>query len=178
MLDDFGKIRGGYLYFPYLASGIGNGPFVELADGSVKLDMITGIGVHGFGHSHPALVETGIDAALCDTVMQGNLQQNTQSYDVSKLLTTLACESGAGLEHCFLSTSGAMANENSLKLAFQKHTPADRIIAFEHCFAGRTMVLSHVTDKPGNRVGLPDVCLLYTSPSPRDWQKTRMPSSA
>ena len=77
MLDDFGKIRGGNLYFPYLASGIGNGPFVELADGSVKLDMITGIGVHGFGHSHPALVETGNDAALCDTVMQGNLQQNT-----------------------------------------------------------------------------------------------------
>ena len=157
MLDEFGKIRGGKLYFPYLASGIGNGPFVELADGSVKLDMITGIGVHGYGHSHPALVETGIDAALCDTVMQGNLQQNTQSYDVSKLLSELACESGAGLNHCFLSTSGAMANENSLKIAFQKHAPADRIIAFEHCFAGRTMVLSHVTDKPGNRVGLPDV---------------------
>ncbi len=156
MLDEFGQIRGGNLYFPYLSSGIGNGPFVELADGSVKLDMITGIGVHGYGHSHPDLVSTGIDAAICDTVMQGNLQQNTPSFEIAKLLTTVACESGAGLKHCFLSTSGAMANENSLKLAFQKHSPANRVIAFNHCFAGRTLVLSQVTDKPGNRVGLPD----------------------
>jgi acetylornithine aminotransferase len=156
MLDDFGQIRGGNLYFPYLASGIGNGPFVELADGSVKLDMITGIGVHGYGHSHPDLVSTGIDAAVCDTVMQGNLQQNTQSYDIAKLLTDVACESGSSLKHCFLSTSGAMANENSLKLAFQKHAPASRVISFSHCFAGRTLALSQVTDKPGNRVGLPD----------------------
>ena len=27
-------------------------------------------------------------------------------------------------------------------------------------------------------VGIPTVCLLYTSPSPRDRQKSRMPSSA
>ena len=156
MLDDFGKIRGGNLYFPYLASGLGNGPFVELADGSVKLDMITGIGVHGYGHSHPDLVASGIDAAVCDTVMQGNLQQNTQSYDIAKLLTDVACESGAGLKHCFLTSSGAMANENSLKLAFQKHAPANRVIAFDQCFAGRTLAMSQITDKPGNRVGLPD----------------------
>ena len=156
VLKDFGSIRGGNTYFPYLSSGIGNGPFVELADGSVKLDMITGIGVHGYGHSHPMLVEAGIDAAISDTVMQGNLQQNTESYDIVKLLTDVACESGAKLKHCFLSTSGAMANENSLKMAFQKNHPANRIIAFEHCFAGRTMVLSQVTDKAKNRVGLPD----------------------
>ena len=67
-LSEFGKIRGANTYFRYLSSGIGNGPFVELGDGSVKLDFITGIGVHGFGHSHPLLVEAGIDAALCDTV--------------------------------------------------------------------------------------------------------------
>ncbi len=156
MLDAFGSIRGGSLYFPYLASGIGNGPFVELADGSVKLDMITGIGVHGYGHSHPLLVEAGIDAAVCDTVMQGNLQQNTQSFDIAKLLTETACETGGQLKHCFLSTSGAMANENSLKMAFQKNAPANRVISFDHCFAGRTMTLSQITDKAKNRVGLPE----------------------
>ena len=86
MLDEFGQMRGGGLFFPYLGSGIGNGPFVELADGSVKLDLITGIGVHGFGHSHPMLIEAGIDAAIGDTVMQGNLQQNTNSCDLVKLL--------------------------------------------------------------------------------------------
>lgn len=155
-LDQFGAIRGGRTFFPYLGSGIGNGPFVELADGSVKLDLITGIGVHGYGHSHPRLINAGLDAAISDTVMQGNLQQNTSSCDIVKLLTDVACESGAGLKHCFLTTSGAMANENSLKMAFQKNHPANRVIAFTHCFAGRTLGLAQVTDKAKYRVGLPD----------------------
>ena len=155
-LDEFGQLRGGNLFFPYLGSGIGNGPFVELADGSVKLDFITGIGVHGFGHSHPMLVEAGIDAAISDTVMQGNLQQNSSSYELVKLLVDTACQSGAELNHCILSTSGAMANENSLKLAFQKNYPANRVIAFSHCFAGRTLALAQITDKAKYRVGLPD----------------------
>ncbi len=155
-LADFGKLRGGNLYFPYLASGIGNGPFVELGDGSVKLDFITGIGVHGFGHSDPRLVEAGIDASLCDTVMQGNLQQHSISYEVVKLLVETARESGSDIEHCFLTTSGAMANENALKIAFQKHSPARRVFSFEQCFAGRTMTLAQVTDKAAYRVGLPD----------------------
>ena len=79
MLQKFGDIRGGTLYFPYLGSGIGRGPLVELADGSVKYDMISGIGVHYLGHSHPALIAASIDAAIRDTIMQGNLQQNVES---------------------------------------------------------------------------------------------------
>ena len=156
VLAEFGSIRGNNIFFPYLGSGIGNGPFVELADGSVKLDMITGIGVHGYGHSHPLLIKAGVDAAISDTVMQGNLQQNTNSCDIVRLLTKTACETGAGLKHCFLSTSGAMANENSLKMAFQKNHPANRVVAFSHCFAGRTLGLAQVTDKAKYRVGLPD----------------------
>ena len=155
-LKAFGAIRSGNLYFPYLSSGLGNGPFVELGDGSVKLDFITGIGVHGYGHSHPLLVEAAIDSAASDTVMQGNLQQNSESYELVKLLTETANESGANLKHCFLTTSGAMANENSLKLAFQNNHPANRVIAFSHCFAGRTLALAQVTDKAKYRVGLPD----------------------
>ncbi len=155
LLDAFGQLRGGSLYFPYLASGLGNGPFVELADGSVKLDFITGIGVHGFGHSDLRLIESGIDAALCDTLMQGNLQQGVESFHLVKLLVDLANESGAGLKHCFLSSSGAMANENALKIAFQRNAPADRVLAFEGCFAGRTLALAAVTDKAAYRVGLP-----------------------
>ncbi len=156
LLEEFGSLRGANIFFPYLGSGIGNGPFVELGDGSVKLDMITGIGVHGYGHSHPMLIEAGINAAISDTVMQGNLQQNTNSCDIARLLTQTACESGADLKHCFLSTSGAMANENSLKMAFQKNHPANRVVAFSHCFAGRTLGLAQVTDKAKYRVGLPD----------------------
>jgi len=154
-LDHFAKLRGGSLYFPYISSGLGNGPFVELADGSVKLDMITGIGVHGYGHSNPELVEAGIDAALSDTVMQGNLQQNGASVELCELLVQTASQSGSMIAHCMLSTSGAMANENSLKMAFQKNFPAYRVFAFENCFCGRTIALSNITDRPGYRAGLP-----------------------
>src|SRR5258706_8356243 len=58
-LARFGALRGASLYYPYLGSGMGRGALVELADGSVKYDFITGIGVHYMGHNHPALLEAG-----------------------------------------------------------------------------------------------------------------------
>ena len=154
-IEQFGQVRGGKLFYPYIGSGMGCGPFVELADGSVKYDMITGIGVHALGHCHPALVQASLDAAVQDTIMQGNLQQNVCAVSLSQLLLDSATKNGAALSHCFLSTSGAMANENALKLAFQKNAPADRILAFENCFMGRTLALSHITDRPTYRAGLP-----------------------
>src|SRR6185312_3285962 len=156
-LQQFAELRGGPLYYPYLASGIGRGPLVELADGSVKYDMITGIGVHYLGHSHPLLLDSSIDAALNDTIMQGNLQQNEPSLEVCRRLVDFAIQSGAPLKHAFLTTSGAMANENALKLVLSKKSPASRILAFEHTFAGRSFVLSQITDKPAYRAGLPTV---------------------
>ncbi len=155
LLKTFSNIRGSKLFFPYLGSGFGRGPLVELADGSVKYDFISGIGTHYLGHNSADLLVSSMEAALHDTVLQGNLQQNTESLEVSQLLLSLANAGGARLTHCFLSTSGAMANENALKLIFQKKQPASRILAFERCFAGRTIVLSHVTDKPSFRKGLP-----------------------
>ena len=53
LIKEYGSIRVGELFLPYIGTGMGNGPLVELADGSVKYDMITGIGVHVFGHSYP-----------------------------------------------------------------------------------------------------------------------------
>src|SRR5580704_7400316 len=60
-LKEFEQCRGGNLWFPYLGSGMGNGALVELLDGSVKYDFITGIGVHFWGHSHPDLISVAID---------------------------------------------------------------------------------------------------------------------
>jgi 4-aminobutyrate aminotransferase-like enzyme len=155
LLEQFAEIRGAKLFFPYLGSGIGRGPLVELADGSVKYDFISGIGVHYWGHSSPALVAASVDAALQDTVMQGNLQQNTQGVFLAREILNAAKNKGASLNHCFFATSGAMANENALKIIFQKKSPADRILAFEGCFMGRTLALSSITDKPEYRQGLP-----------------------
>ena len=157
LIAQFSTARGGALYFPYLGSGIGRGPLVELADGSVKYDFITGIGVHYFGHSHPMLVAAAIDSAISDTIMQGNLQQNVPSVHVARSLIKHANTGGTKLEHCFLCTSGAMANENALKIAMQKKSPASRVLAFENCFMGRTMALSQITDRPQYREGLPTV---------------------
>jgi 4-aminobutyrate aminotransferase-like enzyme len=143
-------LRGAKTYFPYLGSGIGNGALVELLDGSVKYDFISGIGVHHFGHSHPEIVAASIEAALADTVMQGHLQQNGDTLELSERLVKLS-----GMDHCFISSSGAMANENALKLIFQHHQPAYRILAFDHCFMGRTWSLAQITDKAQYRLGLP-----------------------
>ena len=154
-IEELSKRRGGNLFFPYLGSGIGKGALVELADGSVKFDMITGIGVHAFGHSDPDLLEASIDAALGDTVMQGNLQQNMESSDLCGEFLKIAQGGGAKLAHCFLTTSGAMANENAFKLMFHKKAPATRMLAFSNCFAGRTLAMSQVTDRAKNRPGLP-----------------------
>lgn len=149
-LEAFHAIRGGKLYFPYIGSGLGRGPFVELLDGSIKYDMINGIGPHFWGHSYSPLIKVAINAAISDTIMQGHLQQNYDAFLISELLVK-----SSGLDHCFLSSSGAMANENALKIIFQNKFPANRILAFERCFMGRTLALSQITDKPAFREGLP-----------------------
>jgi acetylornithine aminotransferase len=147
--------RGGAPYFPYITSGLGNGPFVELGDGSVKLDFIVGIGVHGMGHSSPLMLQATVEAGLEDTVMQGNLQHNSGSLLMCERLLELANQQGAMLDHCLLSTSGAMANENSLKIAFHNRFPASRVICMDNCFAGRSLALAQLTDRPAYRAGLP-----------------------
>lgn len=155
LLEQLGKVRGGAPIWPYLSSGLGQGPYVELADGSVKLDFICGIGVHGCGHSNASMIDACVDAAIEDTVMQGNLQQHPPSIQLCRRLIDLASQSGASLDHCLLSTSGAMANENALKIALHHKSPADRIIAFDNAFAGRTIAMASLTDRANYRMGLP-----------------------
>ncbi|MEL6899059.1 MAG: aminotransferase class III-fold pyridoxal phosphate-dependent enzyme, partial [Planctomycetota bacterium] len=155
MLNQLTQIRGGPPIWPYLSSGLGNGPWVRLADGSVKLDFISGIGVHGAGHSHPNLIDAAIEGALEDTVMQGNLQQHPATIHLCERLVGMARCDKAPLEHCLLTTSGAMANENAMKLAFHAAAPADRVLAFDNAFAGRSIALAALTDRPKYRDGLP-----------------------
>ncbi|RAP29343.1 acetylornithine aminotransferase [Candidatus Marinamargulisbacteria bacterium SCGC AG-414-C22] len=148
-LQKMAQYRGQPLFFPFLGSGLGNGALVELADGSVKYDFINGIGVH-WCHSDPDLIKVALQAALADTVMQGNLQQHQGSCELYALLTQIT-----GMEHAFISTSGAMAWENAVKIAFHYKKHATRLLAFEKCFCGRTLAAAQVTDKAANRVGLP-----------------------
>lgn len=152
-MAQYSKIRGTDLWHPYLGSGIGNGALVELADGSIKYDFISGIGVHFLGHSHPKIVEAALSGAFSDIVMQGHLQQNMESTQLAALLSKLS-----NLPHCYLSSSGSMAVENALKIAFQKQFPANRILTFERGFSGRTLALAQISDKPLLRQNLPLTC--------------------
>ena len=149
-----GEARGRALLYPYIGSGLGNGALVELGDGSVKWDMICGIGVHFFGHSDPGMMREVILGSVGDTLMHGNLQTGFEPYEFSELLLAEAAK-GSSLKHCFVAASGALVNENALKLAYQKSGGAPRVLAFKDCFMGRTVTMSQIGDSAGNRIGLP-----------------------
>jgi 4-aminobutyrate aminotransferase-like enzyme len=146
------RVRGRPLFFPLLLAGAGRGARVRLADGTMKIDFIGGIGVYGFGHSDQDLLETAVVASAVDTVFQGHLAPGPEYQRLSRALLRHA---GKRIRHAWLSISGAMANENALKMILQKRAPADRIVAFDNGFAGRTTTLAELTDRPAFREGLP-----------------------
>jgi 4-aminobutyrate aminotransferase-like enzyme len=166
-------VRGRALLYPYLGSGIGHGALVELMDGSVKWDLICGIGVHFFGHSDADMIRTALNASIGDTLQHGNLQSNFEAYEFAEVLLKLA-KRNSKLKYCYSSTSGAMANENAIKVCYQKHAPASRVIAFKDCFMGRTVTMSQIGDAAANRVGIPLSTLVDYMPFYDDAAAKRM----
>jgi 4-aminobutyrate aminotransferase-like enzyme len=146
------RLRGRPLLHPLLACGAGRGARVRLADGSLKLDFIGGIGVYAFGHSDPDLLEHAVVAVADDVVHQGHLAPGPEYLRLSRALQRSA---GRRFKHVWLSISGAMANENALKLIFQKRAPADRVVVFERAFHGRTAAMQELSDRPAFREGQP-----------------------
>lgn len=169
MLDDAAKIKGRGLLYPAISSGVGNGALVELADGSIKWDMLTGIGVHFMGHSNPKVIKAQLDAALLDTTKHGNLQTSYDAVTFGQKLVEHASKT-SDLAHAFISTSGAMANESAIKVCYQKHAPASRVLAFENCFMGRSVTMAQIGDSAGGRQGVPLTTLVDYVPF---WNKDR-----
>ena len=149
------QLRGRPLFYNYIGSGVGRGPYVELEDGSVKLDLINGIGINILGHSHPRMMKAAIKGALSDVVVQGNLQPNTEYMKLAHKLVELASKNSR-LRHVWLSTCGTIANENALKICRQKKTPARMIMTFSDAFAGRSTMMAEITDNPAFKQGLPE----------------------
>lgn len=147
-------VKGNNLVYPSIGSGAGNGALVEMADGSVKWDMLTGIGVHFLGHGNPKVIKAQLLAGINETTKHGNLQTNFGAYEFGEKLIKLASR-GSNLKHAFIATSGAMANESALKVCYQKHAPASRVLAFEHCFMGRSVTMAQIGDSHAGRVGIP-----------------------
>ncbi len=146
--------RGRPLFYPYVGSGAGKGSFVELMDGSIKLDLINGIGINILGHSHPVILKSMLEGATQDVVMQGNLQPSSEMILLARKLVELAKKSSS-LNHSWLTTSGSMANENAIKMCRQKTNAARKLVAMDAAFAGRTTMMAEVTDNATMRVGLP-----------------------
>jgi acetylornithine/N-succinyldiaminopimelate aminotransferase len=163
-IDDTGRLRGRPFIYPMVPSGRASGPFVEMTDGSVKMDLIAGIGVHLFGHGHPELLLAGAKAALKGTTMQGTLMPGEEYGKLLKLLVGIA--SGETLPHLppeaktqiaggWLTTCGTMSNELALKILRQKKAPAYKLITFKGAFAGRSTAMQELTDEPKYREGQP-----------------------
>ena len=91
--------RGRPLLFPTLLGGFGHGARARLADGTTKLDFVGGIGVYGFGHGDPDLLETAVVAAAGDTVFQGHLAPGPEYLRFSRALLRPA---GPRLRHAWL----------------------------------------------------------------------------
>lgn len=154
-LTQTGLLRGRPLHYPYMGTGAGRGPFVELEDGSVKLDLINGIGIHLMGHGHPRVIQAAIQGALSDVINQGNLQPNNEYRLFSEQLLKIAGRKSR-LKHVWFSTCGTMANETALKISRQKNSPARMVLGFKDAFAGRSTMMAEVTDNPAYRQGLPE----------------------
>jgi acetylornithine/N-succinyldiaminopimelate aminotransferase len=154
-LDHTAQVRGRPLVYSYIGSGAGRGAYVELEDGSVKLDLINGIGIHLFGHAHPRITAAAVRGGLCDIVNQGNLQPNREYSEILDLLTGFAAKNSK-LKYGWLSTCGSMANENALKICRQKKSPARMVLSFKNAFAGRSTMMAELTDNPAYKQGLPE----------------------
>jgi 4-aminobutyrate aminotransferase-like enzyme len=171
------ETRGRNLLYPFIGSGVGNGALVELADGSVKWDMICGIGVNFFGHSDLDLAEAALKAGVDDVVKHGNLQANFEPFAFAEALLAQA-KKQSRIRHAYIATGGAMANENALKVCLQKkhldaltaiardpntkletllanYSPQARVLAFKDCFMGRSLTMANVGDNHLGREGLP-----------------------
>ncbi len=152
-LEEFAALRGRNLIFPYLSSGRGNGPFTELADGSVKYDLVNGIGVNILGHGHPVYRTALLESAANDIITGGNLLPYPEPYQLSK--TLIGAVARSKLKHLWFACSGTMANEQALKVIWQKRRPRTKLLAFRKGFAGRSIAMEDVTDYPEDREGMP-----------------------
>lgn len=152
-IKEYSKDRGRDLFYPFIGSGLGSGPFIELLDGSVKYDMITGIGINFFGHTNPEYMSEVIDG-LAQDIMQGNLEPG---HEMAALVRLILSKVGPNcrLNHGWLMCSGTMANEVALKIIRQKKSPATKIIAFQDAFHGRSTAMQELTDNPAYRQGQP-----------------------
>jgi acetylornithine/N-succinyldiaminopimelate aminotransferase len=119
----------------------GEGVYLQTADGTRYLDLLSGIGVNALGYAHPA-IEQAIAEQSRKLIHTSNLYYHEGQAAVAARLTR-----ATGLDRVFFANSGAEVNEAALKLArayaglrrSEGASLGTKILALENSFHGRTM---------------------------------------
>lgn len=162
LIESYTSMKGRGLFYDYFSTGRGHGPFTELVDGSVKYDLINGIGFNILGHSHPVLIKAAIESATVDTMMVGNLQSYHAPYELTKEI--LKHTGKAPIKYCWFGGSGSFVNDMALKMLWQKCDPKHEVIAFTKAFAGRSIGTQELTANEAYRVGQPTLMKVHHVP--------------
>ena len=132
-----------------------------------------------FGVKQHLLSHYNMTKRLVITMLCGGLLANNRKLLAQNYRFRLFCLLSAFL----VGHVAAFASNNDVKLLFlgdQKgHKPSLRFRIIEPVMAERGIKLSYTEDVDKlNAQSLSKYCLLYTSPSPRDVEESRMPASA
>lgn len=124
----------------------GDGVYLEDAEGNRYFDGLTGIGVCGLGHAHPAVTR-----AISEQAATLSHTSNLYEMPIQERLAERLCEL-SGMEKVFFGNSGAEANEAAIKIArlhgHRQDIDKPSIVVMEGSFHGRTMATLTAT---GNR---------------------------
>lgn len=131
-----------------LAVASGSGMALTDVEGASYLDMATGIGVMGLGHSHPEVVAAVREQAERLQHVCIHVATYEPYVALCEKLTELLPHGDA--TKAMLLNSGAEAVENAVKIARQA-TGRSAVIAYTEGFHGRTMLAMTLTSKVGTK---------------------------
>jgi acetylornithine/succinyldiaminopimelate/putrescine aminotransferase len=119
----------------------GEGVWLQLRDGRRVLDLYGGHAVAALGYGHAAFTR-----ALSEQAHTLNFQSNAVPLDVrTRAAQRLIRFSGMDFNSVFFVNSGAEANENALKMAFNVNVGRSEVVALEQSFHGRTAAAAALT---------------------------------
>ena len=137
-----------------------SGAYYSLVDGRRVFDGLSGLWCCPLGHS-PAGVVKAVQEQVATLDFAPSFQMgHPAAFSLASRLVKLA---GRPRDRVFFVNSGSEAVDTALKVAVAYHRARGE--------ASRTRII-------GRERAYHGVCLLYTSPSPRDRTRSRMPSSA
>mgnify|MGYP003378096689 CR=1 FL=1 len=152
------------------------GAYMYDADGNRYIDFINSWGPMILGHAYPPVVKAIQEKAVFSTSFGAPTELEVQIAELIKSMVS-------NVDLIRMVNSGTEACMSAIRLA-RGYTGKNKFIKFEGCYhghadaflvkAGSGLATFDIQTVPG----VSAACLLYTSPSPRDRTRSRMPSSA